>query len=320
MRILLNLFFLLIPGFTVIAQTELPGVHLPAYQEGQYVHTAPDINQLKNNPDIHPKLKATILKGYDLFNNTQQLRGKYIFNDLNCGACHMGAGAKNWSSPVWAAATTLPDYRGKNDRINTLEDRIGGCFMYSMNGIQPTADSPEMVALAAYHRWLATGAPVYEYNIGGRGFNHLGKQPPTDLDYQKGQKVFVQECAICHGNDGAGQQVDGEIVFPPLWGDNSYNWGAGIVRIFTAASYIQNNMPFGKPGSLSAEDAWQVANFINSHERPQDPRYTGDVKETREMYLNFHKFSNYGLEINDQLMGNHNNTGERPKTTESKTK
>jgi|SRR5690554_697214 len=313
MPIFITLIILFLTSYKVLAETDFPGVNLPSYETGQYVHTAPDIHQLKNNPDIHPKLKATILKGYDLFLNTQQLRGKYIFNDMNCGACHMGAGAKNWSSPVWAAATTLPDYRGKNDRVNTLEDRIAGCFSYSMNGIPPAYDSPEMVVLVTYHQWLATGAPVYEYNIGGRGFDHLGKQPPVDLDYQQGQNVYQRECAICHGNDGAGQQVDGVIVFPPLWGDNSYNWGAGIVRIFTAASYIHNNMPYGKPGSLTAEDAWQVANFINSHERPQDPRYTGDVKETREKYLNFHQFSHYGLEINGRLLGNHNNTGGKPK-------
>lgn len=63
-------------------------------------------------------------------------------------------------------------------------------------------------------------------------------------------------------------------MFPAVWGDNSYNWGAGIARIFTAASFIHMNMPLGKPGSLSEQEAWDVAVYINSHERPQDPRYT----------------------------------------------
>ncbi len=95
-------------------------------------------------------------------------------------------------------------------------------------------------------------------------------------------------------------------------GDNSYNWGAGMTRIFTAASFIKNNMPLGKPGSLSDQEAWNVAYFVNSQERPQDPRYTGDVKETREKFLNFHKHTTYGTEVNGKLLGDHDNTGSKP--------
>ena len=56
------------------------------------------------------------------------------------------------------------------------------------------------------------------------------------------------------------------------WGAQSFNWGAGMHRINTAASFIKYNMPLGKPGTLSDRDAWDVAAFMNSHERPQDPR------------------------------------------------
>lgn len=217
----------------------------------------------------------------------------------------------NWSGPIWPAATTLPDFRGKNQHVNSLEERIAGCFSFSMNGKPPEYGSDDMLALVAYHRWLAKGAPVYEKNIGGRGFSHLGKDKP-ELDYQRGKAVYEANCAICHGEDGQGKTVDGQVVFPPLWGDHSYNWGAGMTRIFTAASFIKNNMPLGKPGSLTDEEAWQVANYINSQERPQDPRYTGDVKETREKYLNFHKYTNYGTVVNGKLLGDHDNTGDKP--------
>lgn len=170
--------------------------------------------------------------------------------------------------------------------------------------------SDEMLAMVAYHTWLATGAPVYEKNIGGRGFSHLGREKP-ELSYERGQQVYTKNCAVCHGKNGQGQKTNGEVVFPPLWGDGSYNWGAGMTRIFTAASFIQNNMPLGKPGSLTDDEAWQVANFINPQERPQDPRYTGDAKETREKYLNFHKHTNYGTVVNGELLGGHDNTGNK---------
>lgn len=39
-----------------------------------------------------------------------------------------------------------------------------------------------------------------------------------------------------------------------------------------------------KPNSLSDQDAWDVASFINSRERPQDPRFTGDAAETKKSF------------------------------------
>ncbi len=151
-------------------------VNLPQPKEGQYVHQAPTIDDLMADESINPELRKVILRGHDIFMNTQQFRGKYVFNDMNCKTCHMGEGRLNWSGPVWPAATTLPDYRGKNKHVNSLEERIAGCFAYSMNGTPPAYGSDDMLALAAHHQWLATGAPVYERNIAGRGFSSLGKK------------------------------------------------------------------------------------------------------------------------------------------------
>ena len=72
-------------------------------------------------------------------------------------------------------------------------------------------------------------------------------------------------------------------VFPALWGKDSYNWGAGMHRINTAAGFIQHNMPLGRGETLSDQEAWDVAAYINSHERPQDPRLiNGSIDETRK--------------------------------------
>ena len=113
----------------------------------QLVHEPPTMEDLEDS-DLHPELKKVIRYGYDLFTNTQQLRGEYVFNDMNCSSCHLGEGRVPFSAPVWAAAITLPDFRGKNQHVNNLEERIAGCFAYSMNGTPPEYGSDEMLALS----------------------------------------------------------------------------------------------------------------------------------------------------------------------------
>ncbi len=212
------------------AQPQVP-VKLPAFAEGQYVHTPPSPDTLASDTTLHPQLRKLIERGRDLFLNTQQLRGKNVFNDMNCQSCHLGEGGLNWSGPVWPAATTLPDFRGKNQRVNTLEDRISDCFIYSMNGTPPLAGSEDMLALTAYHQWLAKGAAMYNSKIGGRGYGHLGTEMPRQTSYANGQQLFGEHCALCHGDNGQGRREAGVVIFPAVWGDGSWNWGAGMSRV-----------------------------------------------------------------------------------------
>lgn len=232
---------------------QLTSMGFPAPKESQLVHIPPTMADLEE-ADIHPELKKVIRKGYDLFTNTQQLRGENVFNNMNCSSCHLGAGRVPFSAPIWPAAVTLPDYRGKNGHVNTLEERIAGCFAYSMNGKPPAYGSDDMVALATYHTWLASGVEMYpKQSIYGRGFP--APERPGKLSYANGERLFQEQCAVCHQEDGSGLRVDGQTVYPALWGNNSNNWGAGMVRIFTAAGFIKNNMPLGQPHSLSDQQA-----------------------------------------------------------------
>ena len=34
---------------------------------------------------------------------------------------------------MWGAYPAYPAYRKKNNKVNTYEDRLQGCFLYSMN-------------------------------------------------------------------------------------------------------------------------------------------------------------------------------------------
>ncbi len=240
-----------------------------------------------------------IWHGMQVFEDTQHETGKYVDDSLNCSSCHMDHGRRADSAPMWAAYVVYPKYRDKNQKVNTLEERIQGCFRYSMNGTPPAADSPEMKALVTYFHWLAIGLPV---GITPKGAGYPNLAPPSQpADVQRGARVFASNCALCHGDDGQGRETNSTQVFPPLWGPKSFNWGAGMERVSTAAAFIKANMPYGAGDTLTDQQAWDVAAFVVSHERPQDPRFTGNVEETRKKYHSHDSY--YGLIIDGHLLG-----------------
>ncbi|MFC5527796.1 c-type cytochrome [Rhodanobacter ginsengisoli] len=246
-------------------------------------------------------LGEVIRQGRAIFTDTPTHARAYVGNDLSCSNCHLDAGRQANSAPLWGAYGLYPQYRKKNGRVNTLGERMQGCFRYSMNGKAPALDSAEMVALETYAWWMAKGAPV-GVALKGAGYPKQGFKPPRPPDYARGEQVYAKNCALCHGSDGQGQQVAGRNVFPPLWGPQSFNWGAGMHQIDNAAAFIKANMPFSRGDTLSAQDAWDVAMFMDAHERPQDPRYGGDLSETRRKYHDS-PMSLYGTEVNGHLLG-----------------
>lgn len=241
-----------------------------------------------------------VRRGRDLFLDTDRLAPQYVGNGLRCGNCHLDAGRLANSAPLWGAWPRYPAFRAKTQSVSSYAERLQGCFMYSMDGKAPPLGSPELAALEAYSYWMAKNAPTGA-TLPGAGYPK-SKSAPATPDYARGEKVYSGNCALCHGPDGAGQKVDGRYVFPPLWGPDSFNWGAGMHQLDNAAAFIRANMPLGRGGTLTEQDAWDVALFMNGHERPQDPRYTGDVAETRKR---FHDDPNspYGTVVNGHLLG-----------------
>jgi thiosulfate dehydrogenase len=253
--------------------------------------------QEKDIPDN--EFGKLINQGRNVFVDTQKYAKPYVGNSLNCVNCHLDAGRLKDSAPLWGAYGMYPAYRSKTKKVDTLENRIQGCFMYSMNGKAPAVDAPEMKALVVYMYWMSTNSPVGK-SLPGRAYPEL-KKPGRVVSWNAGEIVFQNNCMICHGRDGNGQYVDGKTVFPPLWGKNSFNWGAGMHRINTAAGFIKANMPLGLGGKLTDQEAWDVAFYINSHERPKDPRQKGSLEEAKK---EFHDENcSYGQEINGQKLG-----------------
>ena len=53
--------------------------------------------------------------------------------------------------------------------------------------------------------------------------------------------------------------------------------------INNAAGFIKANMPFSQGNTLTDAEAWDVASYVDSQERPQDPRFNGSIAETRKL-------------------------------------
>jgi thiosulfate dehydrogenase len=243
----------------------------------------------------------------DIFLHTGSAAARYVGSSLTCGNCHLDGGRAANASPMWAAWVSYPAYRAKDGTINTMEDRIRGCFTYSMNAQASPARGPPPYGdeiyrdLQTYFAWLATGAPTHA-KMKGAGYLKLPK-PAEAYDPERGAKVFANNCAACHSADGQGQKnPDGTYAFPPLWGPHSFNWGAGMGKVANAAGFIKANMPFGQGYSLTDQQAWDVAAFVDSRERPSDPRQKkATIQETRKAHHADGDY--YGQVVDRDLLG-----------------
>lgn len=221
-------------------------------------YNPPSLDDVPEGPE-----GEAILYGHDLVNETNVYASAYVGNQLSCTSCHAGAGLEKDSSSLVGVTTQYPQYRPREGIVFTLEDRINGCMIRSMNGEMFPNDSEEMRAMVAYLTYISKGIPVGA-EIPWRELNNMKDVPIPDL--ANGEQLYQQSCIACHGADGSGI---GANTGPALWGNNTFNDGSGMARLSKMAAYVQRNMPPGQENTFTKQEAADIAAFILKHERPE---------------------------------------------------
>jgi thiosulfate dehydrogenase len=199
---------------------------------------------------------------------------RHAGNNLACTSCHQQNASKPFAMPWVGVSAAFPQYRAREDDISTVEDRVNGCMQRSMNGKPLALDSREMKAYTAYIAFLSQGVPVGGSVTGAA--TPPTKMPNRRADPDAGKLVYAAKCAACHGPDGQGQRLgkagDAQgYSFPPLWGPDSFNTGAGMNRLIMATRFINANMPLGashEATQLTVDEAYDVAALMVSQPRP----------------------------------------------------
>ena len=212
------------------------------------------------------KLAAVIRLGEAIVQDTTShpLSKNYVGNALNCTSCHLDNGRHPKAGTFLGTATAYPAWSPRENRVITLEDRVLNCFMRSCNGTRPPLGSEVSVAVTTYITSLSQGLPMQMNPLRPVGPGAL-QQLSTKLDRAdivRGASLYASRCAECHQEDGQGDSSN-----PPVWGERSYNDGAGLSSVENLAAWLKVAMPLDN-SDLSELEALDIAAYVNSKERP----------------------------------------------------
>lgn len=222
-----------------------------------------------------------LIRGMRLNAQTRDLLPEHVGNDMNCASCHLNAGTVEKGSPYTGVIAFFPSRQPRAGREITMEDRINGCFRRSMNGKPLKPDSDDMKAMVAYFDWMRNEHKAGD-KVPGRGIGTVDETLTPDP--VRGKVIYADQCAVCHGDDGEGiRDAAGQVIYPALWGDRSFNIGAGMARTYKAATFVKQNMPVARhktfplgQGGLTDQDAVDVSEYFTHMPRPDFPDKVND--------------------------------------------
>src|SRR5262245_27878336 len=121
------------------------------------IWTVPEIGALPNDA-----YGQQVRRGRDLVTATYAHIGpnvpdpakRFAGNNLACSNCHLNAGTKKFGIPLFGLFEMFPQYSARSGAEISIEDRLNGCMLRSMNGKALPVDGPEMAAFVAYIKFL----------------------------------------------------------------------------------------------------------------------------------------------------------------------
>ncbi|HSA54847.1 MAG TPA: c-type cytochrome [Gemmatimonadaceae bacterium] len=206
-----------------------------------------------------PVILASVRRGRALLRHTRDSLPRHVGNQLQCVSCHPADGTRPNVMPWVGIYVRFPQYRARAGATQLIEDRINDCFKRSMNGRPLVPESRDMRDIIAYFAFLSSGYPQFAQVEG----QSIPPVPPLQGDTVRAAALYPAKCAACHGLDGLGT-----TLAPPLWGPQSFNIGAGMARLRTAAAFIKQAMPQNAPGTLTDQEAYDLARLVTSRPRP----------------------------------------------------
>ncbi|MCK4441173.1 MAG: c-type cytochrome, partial [Sulfurovaceae bacterium] len=216
-------------------------------------------------------LGKTVKLGEDIINHTDThpLTKDLVDSKLQCKNCHLKVGdgktgtTKNIGTFIGTAGA-FPAYSSRFKRVQTLQERVDGCFLRCMGGKKSILNTEAGIAMTSYITWISRGTKVKMNPKGPRSFmiTKLWEEKKksfkptivkaTHQNYLRGQALYKKKCVACHGLNGEGNDKT-----PPLWGKDakgkwlSYTADGSMSKLDNSAVWIQSNMPMNQANTLS---------------------------------------------------------------------
>jgi thiosulfate dehydrogenase len=199
-------------------------------------------------------------RGLALMNAFRDSLPAHSGNTLRCTSCHLDGGTRPTAMPWIGTTQTYPRYRSRSGGTETIQMRINDCIARSLAGRMLAEDSRDMQDMVAYL-----------VSIGGTP-RPSGVDTVTVAGHANaGERGYAASCARCHGAAG-----EGTAIAPAVFGVDSYSIGAGMARQKMLSTFLRHNMPFDQPGTLSPQDAADIAAYVLAQPRQDMPGKESD--------------------------------------------
>lgn len=206
-------------------------------------------------PGQSPPAEPSASRGLALMQHFRDSLPRHSGNALRCTSCHLDDGLRGSAMPWVGVTSRFPKYRARRGTEETIEQRVNECIARSLAGHMLPETDPAMRDMVAYLASLRDRpSPTRPDTVRVAGL-------PA-----RGGASYQRSCARCHGGDGGGTPAA-----PAVFGAESYSVGAGLSRQKVLSTFLRWNMPHDMPGTLTAQDAADIASWMLQQPRQDHP-------------------------------------------------